>query len=109
MLNYTEKPQNTYIQSWTITEIMAREKFGLLLGQPTLSVSSEPYLRYVLECGVIWRKIAQGSHVIPSRWWRNQPCYVSCVGYSARNTKDNYDTSSSIFVVQFNGFMSLTS
>jgi len=23
MLNYTEKPQNTYIQSWTVTEIMA--------------------------------------------------------------------------------------
>jgi hypothetical protein len=25
MLNYTEKTQNTYIQSWTVTEIMARE------------------------------------------------------------------------------------
>jgi hypothetical protein len=25
MLNHTEKPQNTYIQSWTVTEIMARE------------------------------------------------------------------------------------
>ena len=25
MLNYTEKPQNTYIQSWTIWEIMASE------------------------------------------------------------------------------------
>jgi hypothetical protein len=39
MLNYTEKPQNTYIQSRTVTEIMAREKFGLLLGQPTAPVS----------------------------------------------------------------------
>jgi len=29
--------------------------------------------------------------------------------YSARNTKDNYDMSASVFVVQFNGFMSLTS
>ena len=23
MLNYTEKPQNTYIQSWTVSEILA--------------------------------------------------------------------------------------
>jgi hypothetical protein len=32
-----------------------------------------------------------------------------CVMYSAWNTKDNYDMSASVFVVQFNGFMSLTS
>ena len=30
MLKYTYITQNTYIQSWTVTEIMAREKFGLL-------------------------------------------------------------------------------
>ena len=28
MLNYTDITQNTYIQSWTVTEIMAREKCG---------------------------------------------------------------------------------
>ena len=28
--NYTDITQNTYIQSWTFTEIMAREKSGLL-------------------------------------------------------------------------------
>jgi len=33
----------------------------------------------------------------------------ACVMYSAWNTKDNNDMSSSVFVVQFNGFMSLTS
>jgi hypothetical protein len=33
----------------------------------------------------------------------------SCVLYSAWNPKDNYDMSASVFVVQFNGFMSLTS
>jgi hypothetical protein len=31
-----------------------------------------------------------------------------CVMNSAWNTKDNYDMSASVFVVQFNGFMSLT-
>src|SRR5215471_10669617 len=50
----------------------------------------------VLECGVKLR-----------------PCYVSaghsCVMYSAWNPKDNYDMSGSFFVVQFKGFMSLTS
>ena len=44
---------------------------------------------------------------------RNQPCYVSArlsfVMYIAWNPKDNYDMSASVFVVQFNGFMSLTS
>ena len=29
--------------------------------------------------------------------------------YSAGNPKDNYDMSASVFVVQFNGFKSLTS
>ena len=30
MLHYTDITQNTYIQSWTVTEIMAIEKCGLL-------------------------------------------------------------------------------
>jgi hypothetical protein len=30
MLKYTDITQNTYIQSWTVTEIMAGEKCGLL-------------------------------------------------------------------------------
>jgi len=42
---------------------------------------------------------------------RSQPCYVtavhSCVMYSTWNPKDNYDISASVFVVQFNVFMSL--
>ena len=29
-LKYTDLTQNTYIRSWTVTEIMAREKSGLL-------------------------------------------------------------------------------
>jgi len=44
---------------------------------------------------------------------RSQPCYVSArhsfVKYSTWNPKDNYDMIASVFVVQFNGFMSLTS
>jgi hypothetical protein len=44
---------------------------------------------------------------------RIQQCYISaghsCVMYSAWKPRDNYDMSASVFVVQFNGFMSLTS
>jgi hypothetical protein len=39
MLKYTYVTQNTYIQSWMVTEIMAREKCGLLVGPRTVPVS----------------------------------------------------------------------
>ena len=55
MLKYTDITQNTYVQSWTVTEIIAREKCGLLAGPRTAPVSWQPYLCYVVECGVIWR------------------------------------------------------
>jgi len=35
MLKYTDITQNTYVQSGTVTEIMAREKCGLLAGPRT--------------------------------------------------------------------------
>jgi len=43
MLKYTDITQNTYVQSWTVTEIMAREKCGLLAGPCTVPVSWQPY------------------------------------------------------------------
>jgi len=63
MLKYTDITQNTYVQSWTVTEIKARKKCG--------------------RCD----------------------CTCKVLG----NPKDNYDVSASVFVVQFIGFMSLTS
>jgi len=44
MLNYTEKPQNTYIQGWTVWEIMAIENCGLPSGPRTIAVSWVSYL-----------------------------------------------------------------
>ena len=38
-LKYTDITQNTYIRSWTVTEIMAREKCGLLVVPRTVPVS----------------------------------------------------------------------
>ena len=52
-------------------------------------------------------------HVAAYNRMRSQPCYVSgghsCVMYSAWNPEDKYDMSANVLVVQFNGFMSLTS
>ena len=53
MLKYTDITQNTYVQSWTVTEIMAREKCGLLAGPRTVPVSWQLYLCYVVQCGII--------------------------------------------------------
>ena len=39
MLKYSDITQNTYVQSRTVTEIMAREKCGLLAGPRILPVS----------------------------------------------------------------------
>jgi hypothetical protein len=44
MLKYTDITQNTCIQSWTVTEIMAREKCGLLAVPRTLPVQLMRYL-----------------------------------------------------------------
>ena len=44
MLNYTDITQNTYVQSWTVTEIMAREKRGLLAVPHTVPVQLTRYL-----------------------------------------------------------------
>ena len=43
MLKYNDITQNTYIHSWTVTEIMAREKCGLLAGPRTVPVSWQSY------------------------------------------------------------------
>jgi len=41
MLKYTDITQNTYIQSWTVTEIMAREKWGLLAVPNTATCTAD--------------------------------------------------------------------
>jgi len=43
MLKYTDTTQNTYIQSWTVTDIMAREKCGLLAVPRTVTVKLMRY------------------------------------------------------------------
>jgi hypothetical protein len=54
MLKYSDITQNTYIQSWTVTEIMATEKSGLLAVPRTapLQLMRFPYTAHVLESGM---------------------------------------------------------
>ena len=101
MLNYTDITQNTYIQTWTVTEIMAIEKYGLLGCPRTLS---RPWRHtHPLRMPGNEKPLAN----IGMQWpWDNgqlRPVYVTW------KPKDKYDSSASVFVVQFNGFMSLTS
>jgi len=85
---------------------MARENWGLLAVPNTATCTADTsrdnssglergmqfYCACVTLCAV--------SHVTSPRGY---------LMYSACNPKDNYDMSASDFVVQFNGFMSLTS
>ena len=57
MVKYTDITQNTYIQSWMVTEIMAREKCGLLAVPRTVPVKlmRYPYTAHVRpwECNAV--------------------------------------------------------
>ena len=120
MLKYTDITQNTYVQSWTVTEIMAREKCGLLAGQRGFLLADNLiHFRPWVWCHMtaIQLTLATELHAYFLQGsWLTPECAVSHVTsplgilmYSAWNPKDNYDMSASVFVVQFNGFMSLTS
>jgi len=96
MLKYTDISQNTYVQSRTVTEIKAQEKCGLLAVPRTVPGSRDVI---PIRCSL---------SVLVYSWLKRVPrCDCTCKGLG--NPKDNYDMSASVFVVQFNGFMSLTS
>jgi len=96
MLKYTDITQNTYVQSWTVTEIKAREKCGLFAVPRIVPVSRDVI---PIRCAL--------SVLVYSWLKRVRRCDCTCKVLG--NPKDNYDVSASVFVVQFNGFMSRTS
>jgi hypothetical protein len=57
MLKYTDITQNTYIQSWTVREIMAREKCVVVAVPPIVPVKMTryPYTAHVRpwECNAV--------------------------------------------------------
>jgi len=85
---------------------MAREKWGLLAVPNTETCTADT--------------TRDNASVLESECSVHCACVTLCavihvksplgfLMYSACNTKDNYDMSASVFVVQFNDFMSLTS
>jgi len=113
MLKYTDIAQNTYVQSWTVTEIMAREKCGLLAGLRNVPVSWQSYPCLTLSVVSYYGSSSHARSKLLMYFLLGDKVVQSVLGidvmYSAWNPKDNYDMSASVFVVQFNGFMSLTS
>ena len=68
MLKYTDITQNTYIQSWTVTEIMAREKCGLLAGLGTVTCQLTAFRMSVLDCLVRLQKYRWRCYVSTPLW-----------------------------------------
>jgi len=72
MLKYTDITQNTCIQSWMVTEIMAREKWGLLAVPNTATCTAHTsrdnanVLDSGMQCSLCLRDAL-----------RSQPCYVT--------------------------------
>jgi len=96
MLKYTDITPNTYVQSWTVMEIKAREKRGLFTVPRTVPGSRDVI---PIRCAL---------SVLVYCWLKRVPrCDCTCKVLG--KPKENYDVSASVFVVQFNGFMSLTS
>jgi hypothetical protein len=118
MLKYTDITQNTYIQIWTVTEKMAREKCGLLCDYmyftcqltasacPSFNVVSYYISRslYNLHTFMLIRRYSSQISCTASGWRQRWAIHVM---YSVWNPTDNYGIIASVFVVQFNGFMSL--
>ena len=74
MLKYTDITQNTYIQSWTVTEIMAIEKCGLL-GCPRTVL--RPW-RHTRTLRMLGNKTSLAN--IGMQWsWRDYASAAACV------------------------------
>jgi len=82
MLKYTNITKNSYVQSWTVTEIMAREKCGLLAAPHTVPVSWQSYPFPSLGVVSYDGNSAHASHrtarVLPSAMLRHRWA-ISCI------------------------------
>ena len=78
-----------------------------------MPVSCQVLSMFVLEWCTITECPLTLAYSKPYTRMLSQPCYISaCIHVSCivlGTLKDNYDVSAGFFVVQFNGFMSLTS
>jgi hypothetical protein len=108
MLKYTDITQNTYVQISTVTEIMAREKCGLLARPRTVPLSWQSYpcpsMSVVSYYGKLHMYFLQSDNVVHVTSLLG--IHVSCIVLGTLRTTMTWGE---CFIVQFNGFMSLTS
>jgi hypothetical protein len=103
MLKYTDITQNIYVQSWTVTEIMTREKCGLLSVTRTIPISWEPNLvALTAESDIAY--LMSSSHPL---YTHVSYLSVSPIVLGIQRTAMTWFAS--FFVVRFNGVTSLTS
>ena len=76
MLNYTDITQNTYIQSWTVTEIMAWEKCGFV-GCPRTVRRPWCHTRTVRMPG----NETPLANIVMQWPWRDNSTAAACVNY----------------------------
>ena len=85
MLNYTDITQNTYIQSWTVTEIIAREKCGLLAGSTYCTCTAGWHvtlISHVLESVTYASSQWVGMSALSAyREWRCGELYIRMCGF----------------------------
>ena len=92
---------------------MVREKCGLLAGPHTVTASSQSYTFPSLSVLSYDGNSAHAHSYVVGLYRNAQSAMLrhrwafSCIVLGT--VKDNYDMSASVFVVQFNGFLSLTS
>jgi hypothetical protein len=111
MLKYTDITQNTYIQSLTVTEIMAREKWGLLAVPNTATRTADRHLTQLMSLRLIpgmnsvhrYTKMCSQQSFIST----SLQLAIQAPGKVRGKPKDDYGVNASVYVVQFNAFMSL--
>jgi hypothetical protein len=94
----------TYTKSWTVTEIMSRERCDLLAGPRAVHVSWQVLSNIVLEFGVWWRLTLAVSCICAFFMVRCiaqsamlRQCLPFMCPYSAWNPKENCDIACEFF------------
>ena len=85
-LNYTDITQNTYVQSWTVTEILSREKCGIYAGSTYCTCTAgwhvtliSHVLESVTHASTQWVGVV--SALSAYREWRCGELYMRSVGF----------------------------
>ena len=81
-LNYTDLTQNTYIRSWAVTEIMARENCGLFADPRTVPVHCAcPSFSLTAESSTFrlhYQQMSQLQWIVIQYYWISM-CHVKCL------------------------------